>query len=588
MSTNISNAPLGINLKYYPDGANQATVSVSSLETPPLSPFGIVLQSQLTSAGIQPYLDSNLGDMFTSQWQSIKIAQEANAVQVFTAAAQTSGNSVTHVNAVFPLTGTLWADTVSPTPATPGMLTLSYQLQGCDIAFDTGSVTAEWDVSFDLTVVLSTPVPILPFSLGFSANVQAANANASADNFVAWCESTLSDLVSFLGSVANDLGISASSSDIPSSMQPPAEQQMQDGVNGINAPLNNTLGVGVLAASLNQSSSLIVGTYGFTECAFSIVPTTPGNGSLLLTLTHPLDPAPVLQNANSPLGKLVMPASLAASSTQFAPLSNLSVQGSNFPLDTHTQLSVEWANTSSGSPALSGGGEVEVTGPGGSGSGTFNVSQSAFNLYTYTTGPLTPGAYTFKARCQDLISYSRWSAPLTLNTSSSNVVNLVLRLVGNSGTGVVLGSSPLSASSTQWACSGQIPAGTANGSYDLIAQLTGGAVLATTTIVVTSTPQAILEFFDPGSNTVDLAPLISGGGSFTVRGENFPIGSVTVTITGGSAVQANTPAGEFQLTLTAPGSSGSSESIPVQVTASSNGVDKVVVSISFNTIGAPK
>jgi hypothetical protein len=563
--TNISNAPLAIQFAYFSKFADSWTTdSIQTLEA-----LDSGLANQLSQ--LQPFLNNDLGDQFNTIWTSIMAAEEASLQSQFVAHAAQQGQSLTHVTTKFPTSGTLWATTVSAIPASgntplvPGILTLIYKLPGWDVSFDTGSLTAEWDVSFDVSIVITTQVPILPFSLAFSANAVPSNANLNSDNAVAWAEGTIAGVLNFIsfGLVSNPY------------------QSVQSGVDNQSEPVG-IAGLNTLSNSLSSAGPEVI-TYGFTECGFSIA-----NGpTLTLTVTHPLDPGPVLENTDNPQAnqQLSNAPTLAASDTEVKPGSAISVVGSNFPVDTMTQLRVEWPNTSSGTPT---GAQIKYEIKGSNTATPISVPlPSSFDgVYNYTASSLAAGAdYQFLAQCGDVLTWSSWSAaPLTITTAKTNVADLVLQPVNNpNSAGQVIGSADLSKTSTQWNCSGQIPGNTADGTYYLIAELSGASI-ASTTIIVDSVLRPVLQMIDPTTNTVITDPVLGGGSAFTVRGVYFPQSTVTVTLNGATVGTPNTLNGEFELPLTVPGNPETSEDLPITVTATSGGLS---ASFNFTSVGAP-
>jgi hypothetical protein len=298
--TNVSNAPLAIVVSYFSKVTEQQVTNeaVASLESsyPPLS---------VALAPLLPFIGQPLGSYFNNLWKGgLQAALQTLAAIQFTQNAAQKGYSVTNVKAVFPASGTVWAAPTPPGPPTagspgePGSLTLSFQLPGCDISFDTGAATAEWDVSFDTELQLFTLVPRLPFSLSFSQNLLPSNANLSADNVVAWFEEGFASILNFLsfGLYSDPL------SGIPSEFDSSSEQA-------------SVAAVTALATNLNNLGAEVVGV-GFTACEFLI---TSGS-TLTLSLTHPLDPGPVVENLDDPPpNPLSIPPSLIANAAEVKP-----------------------------------------------------------------------------------------------------------------------------------------------------------------------------------------------------------------------------------------------------------------------------
>jgi hypothetical protein len=143
----------------------------------------------------------------------------------------------------------------------------------------------------------------------------------------------------------------------------------------------------------------------------------------------------------------------------------------------------------------------------------------------------------------------------------------------------VIGSASLSDISPGWLCSAQIPAGTADGTYNLIARL-AGEFLASTSIIVANVLKPLLTLIDPPP------PLpLAGGMVITVGGAGFPDGPVTLSLSGGISTGATASSGQFTANLTLPGNVNTG-ALPYTLTAI--GVGGVSATLSFTTIGPPK
>jgi len=307
---------------------------------------------------------------------------------------------------------------------------------------------------------------------------------------------------------------------------------------------------------------------------------------LTLTLTHPLDPGPPLSDPNDlPPGTFLSnPATLSANNTQVRPGETISVSGTNFPVASISQIPIEWANTSSGTPN---GAQIkyEITGKNTATPTAVPLSALSNGLYSYTANSLTANTeYSFWARCGDQLTWSKWSdVPLKITTAETRLVDVVLKSGDDpNGSGVIVGSANLSQTSTNWTAPATIPVTTAEGVYNLIAELSGGEI-AMTTIIVSNTLKPALFIINPTNGAIIPPPLL-GGSPFTIKGEDFPPGVVIVTLDGTIAGMPNAPTGEFVLQLNVPGDQNSNYQ-SVTVTATSGGAS---VSLSFQTPGPPK
>jgi hypothetical protein len=565
MGFDVSNKPLVVNLVYYGRQSNYVETTTPVQQFEPLDP---ALATAL--APVAQYLTGHLGAVFDGLWDGVRVSQEAAAKTLFTKQALAAGQIVYSVNATFPSTGVLTVFLEPPeaaifgNPAKPPRLDLEYVLSGCDIAFDTAGAAA-WDVSFDATIVISIYVAVLPFTLTPSATISLSNANLSDDNFLAWFENTLSDFANFL---TGGLVASASGS-------------VQTGIDGVQQA-TGLLGLGGLISALNAAGPEVV-AYGFTECAFSV----ENQDALTLTITHLLDPGPGLENSNDPVAnhQLSNPPALSVSDSEVKPGQTITAFGANFPVETVNQLSVVWPNTSAGKAA---GAQVQYEIVGQTSATPIDVPlPNGFSgLYGYTAAGLAPNTdYQFKARCGDVLTWSKWTDQwFKIKTAQTKLVNLVLKSVSDPGlASVVVGSADLSATSNQWQASAHIPAGTADGNYDLIAQL-GGTQLAVTQIIVAQILTPILRVVDPTTHAVISQIILAGGSPFTVKGEGFPFGPVNLTLNGKPEGMAPAPNGEFVHGLTTPGDPNSNAEA-VTIDATSGGLS---ASFTFTTTPPPK
>ena len=343
----VSDAPLVVNVVYFSRITNFADYALTTTPLLPLLPYvpsgpGAPTPAQI--AQLEPYLTNSLETQFGSLWDNMRTQEEAKAVSVFGQQAAASGIGATNIVASFPSSssGSVLAEIINAVPASannpaqPAILNLSYQLPGCDVSFDTGSITAEWDISFDAAIVVSTPVPLLPLTLTPTANLVTSNANLNADNIWATAESIVDLIVTSITQ-----GLSAS-------------QRADAAVDGTQT-LTGLGAFTTMLTSMNGAGATLV-PLGFTQCGFSVALYPTGSvipaKALTLTITHPLDPGPAVQNANNPQSshQLFTPPTLSASVAQAQPGATITVVGKNFPVESMDQLAVQWLNTSSGAP----------------------------------------------------------------------------------------------------------------------------------------------------------------------------------------------------------------------------------------------
>lgn len=578
LTSKLTTASVTDNSQYSP-----ATLSLAS-ELPLITAQAPALATQLQP--ILPAINTPLGTLFNNQWASSLSAEESSASQVFSNAAAKAKFSVNSVTTSFPASGTLMATTVDAVAATPtanavpASLTLAYQLPGSEFQFGIGGQPGLYKITFDATILINTTVPVLPFSLTPTATIYLANASLQTANAAAAAWTGGDNFVTVLG---DTFGQSTNISNWQ------ADQNLVPGdVNGVYpAPSGPGLTSALsLFTSLNSASSEVA-ALGFTECGFSVVnsATVANSATLTLSLTHPQDPGPQINNEYAPSLSLAYDhPQLALSATQVKPGGSVTVVGSGFPVATTTQATLQWASTTSGTPT----GAQIYWEPGGS---IINVAGPTNGLYSHTLPGLTPNkTYKVYARCGDQLTWSFWNdSAFQLATGATDTVELMLLPTGKT-TGPSLASITLSPTATGWTKAVTIPAGTAPGSYDITAEQ-GGSVMVKAAISVVSDLTAILQIYDPTSKTVVVDVIITNGGAFTVRGENFPNGKVTLSVTGMPNVEVTASGGAFQHALTAPGNPGEPESVPITVTATSvptGGAAAVTASVKFTTIGAPE
>jgi hypothetical protein len=571
--SNAAANPLAVNFRYYSILSDDwTTTAVQDIES--LDP---TFASQFSS--LQQYLTTPLGELFNSLWAALQPAQVQNAQTQFATLAAQQGFHINNVAVTLPLSGDLdvEAKPAKPLPKLPpgydptsaaiiatsdmGILQFTLTLPNCDVSFhvDAGDYDLAWDVTFDIGVSIWSDVPLLPFTLAFNIAAEPANAHLNADNQVA-------QLVESFDNFANWI----TSGGVPS-----ISNSIQGAVDNAAEPLDVPQ-LDALASTLNSNGAACVAA-GFRECGFSIV----DNDTLTLTITHPQDPRPAVLNAGDPQAndQLSDQPALSASETQVQPGATITVLGTNFPVQTMTQLTVEWSNTSSGTPA---GAQIKVD---AAAPLNLPVPNPFGGWYSYTASGLSPSTeHTFAARCSDTATWSKWSHNLSLTTANTKTLGLALQ----SEDTVTMAFVELSDTSTQWSRQIQIPEDTAYGTYDLIALWwlppgSPGAVLAKTQIKVVAELVPVLQLIDPTTQVLAPPPLL-GGTAFTVRGEGFPDGAITVKMNGVTVGSTNASSGEFVMTLTVPGNASSNSEFIV-VSANGGGVS---ATLDFTTVGSPK
>jgi hypothetical protein len=288
---------------------------------------------------------------------------------------------------------------------------------------------------------------------------------------------------------------------------------------------------------------------GFDQFVISI----ENGDQLTATLTHPLDPGPVLQDAATSGFHLRR---LSASDSVVPPGGTLTVVGTDFPLANATQLYLQWPNSASGTNENDLSSELMITPKGGAPqvvTVSLDTSQLPSLAYSYTPVGLMPNAeYSFEARCRDTAAWSLWSDPLTLTTGQSNTVQLMLRQPGSGFVPLLLGTVTLAAGSGDWSTQVVIPASAPPGDYILAADQNGQTV-ASLGLSVGAAP-AHINIINPANGQVISQPIVPFEAPFTVRGAAFPNNALVTLAIDGQQVGAQVSAinGQFQQTLTSP------------------------------------
>ncbi len=568
----ITNSPLIITIQYVPTGAStQVTTNILSSPISPLLP-----------ASFQTALTQSLGNFFKTAWTAMLPAIQASAVQSVYAQASAHGKSVSNVNAAFPTSGgRVLAQAASATsPQTPGSMQLVYLVPGCIVNFDSG--VAGYQLSTYGAAVISAAVPWSvppPSSPTLVPTAYQTAYDASTSNENVWAA-----LLEFGVSLLNYFTFGL----IPSLQTPPGVQ-IAAAANAYSKPFCGSPptpasptcipALDTLVGELNQLASVGY-TLGFRLFTAGVI-----NNALTLGFVHPTDPAPLLYVPQS------LP-TLALSQNQVAPGALVGVFGSNFPAQTMSQLTVAWANTSTGQPngavvtmwlltAFFLGGSPSVQ----------TVPSPTNNIYQFTATGLQPDTqYVFLARCDDLATSSQTSNPLFLWTSATDVVNLFLNPAGQPGVqGPNIGSGTLSSTIGSWAAIVTIPANIQSGDYVVAAEL-NGTILTTAPITVVG-GQPVLHVVDTSVSppAVRQPPVnLFGGQVFSVQGLGFAHGPVSIAMTlNGQTETFSSVAdatGQFLLNLTAPGNTSSSGVVTVTGTGSNGSASTTVIELGVFTI----
>src|ERR1700722_9984386 len=432
----VSANPLIVVVDLYPAVLNtsptqnaQSNHTVESLIN--VLPAVPALQAQL--APILPYLQTPIGNVLNTAWAGQRSSVQDYMAPQFETAASGAAVDIRNVSCSLPQSGTVWADDFEGAPSggvAPNTLEIDFHLRGGSFNFTTPqtftlvvteTLYATWNLNFEADLSLFTVVPKQPFNLTPSAAATLSNANGpnptNAVAAIGWALDTFwVALVNFFEQGKNYIRKIGK-------IQRQAEQQAdqtQPVANKVIAPMLT------LFNTLNSAGPECV-ALGFTQCAFS-VGTLGAPSSLVLTITHPLDPGPTIVDANNPPGFFLNNPTLAATAPEATPGGTITAVGSNFPVDTTTSLSLQFPNTSSGKPT---GAQVQFNV--GFNEETYPVPvppPSATNEpapYTFNpTGLVADNTYVFQARCGDQATWSQWGPQFALTTALGDFANLEL------------------------------------------------------------------------------------------------------------------------------------------------------------------
>jgi len=539
-TADVTDQPLAIQFTFYPKILNDAATSNSQyqIETMPLSVIKPFLSPAVLTKiqALEQFVNAPLGALIDSEWATSKADEQVKAVEFIEQMAANSHTSISNVTVKLADPGPIIAVVTPPAAAGgDGELSLEFALTGCEATFDHPALV-NWADIFDVTVTLATPVPVLPFGFAPTLTAQGANAEVGPNNQLAEILAAGDDLFTqiwnFLSNNPNHV------SDVDQT-----EKGIEIETDTALPPPNSSL-VGTLT-QMNSAGPDVVAA-GFTQFVFSIE-----QGNVLTgTLTHPLDPGPVVIDVTHPEAgggvNFLLP-QLSVSESVVPPGGPFNAVGKYFPWASSGQLYLEWLNTTSGTAVSS---ELLTVGGGSSSTATIQPGSGFTGQFVYTaTGLQSNVEYTFTARCSDEAAWSLWSDPVKLTTSQGDLVLLMLEPPAGSPYGTQqIGATDLAAGSSDWACAAVIPASAPDGIYTLAAVL-NGQTLASTQITVGAVT-ANIAVIDPTDNQVVTNPAVMADATFTVRGEAFPDGPVTLTIAGQPAGTATAVNGSFTTQLT--------------------------------------
>jgi hypothetical protein len=539
-TADVGGKPLNIMIDVFLAGSNESVTS-NNQYTQTKDPIQQVLPFAPASlknalSGLLAGLNEPLGVIFNTNWLAAQGKEQTAAAKAFTTQANSGGSSVSQVSCSLPPIGNVIATVTDASGSQPGFLFLDFKLAGQGFFhFYSGPLGAGWKLDFNADLVIQTPVPVKPF--GFNPLVQASLSNAQmhADNFGADLDEGLDDFFTALGNFFLQTDNYVSDVDWE-------ENLAQQEVDNQTATITSSAVAPIVSffTELNNAGPQCL-AFGFTECAFSIA-----GGQLTLTVSHPLDAAPQLFNAQQLPGEITLSPQMSATASEALPGQAVTIDGIWFPLDTSTQINLQWNNTSSGTATQA---QVRWNNQ----NQTIQTPAGFNGTYTYAATGLTPGKdVSFIARCGDQLTWSEWSKPLVATALESDLVDMSLIPTGGGATQIFdLGLKPLSKTSTNFTFAAQIPVGAPPGPYNLSATL-NGQVLCTTPIEIVTTLAPVVDVIDPSTGIVGDAPIF-GGMPFTLRGEGFPDGPVTIDINGAPVATPTAVNGDFKVQLNTPG-----------------------------------
>jgi hypothetical protein len=558
----------------------------------------IDIPSAFLPAQAQAMLNTPLSDTFNQAWS---VTPDKDGKTMRDRSCDTIKSAITHnihsssysaydVDCNLPTTGALRAQVSGKT------LVLSYWLAHNDVVFRSttpftcahGTIFCPTDPKFELTfdaeLQITGTIPDQPCDMAPKAQVLLHNANISGDDVTA----DIGEAFQTLKNLWNDE---------PLAIFQAAEGTLDSQQVSISlAPLKSSFDA--LSAGCRQAQTL--GFLGFEVLADS------SNG-LLFRLDHRLDLAPLIDNPrqpNSNFPSLFSP-TINAAQPQAQAGGQVSVTGSYFQASDVSGVQIEWTDTLSG--VIS---ESDIRW--GPKAGTLQDVTQQRSRYDgknhFEATGLTPNtAYEFEVRDCNLLTCTPWGTKsYTTSGQGTNQVTLYLdsiasehqigmaTLVAN-GTFDAAASLPLETSAGKHtivaiagnqvastglpvratapallgapASSSSSASGTILINPALIDGLTGaGGQQATTTITVVAAGQGLqpaIEIVDPNTNAVFSSLMQSY--SYTVRGQGFAPGQVTLSVdgSGGPSLGVATAAsdGSFELKISLPYSLLGSHSI---------------------------
>jgi hypothetical protein len=332
-----------------------------------------------------------------------------------------------------------------------------------------------------------------------------------------------------------------------------------------------------LSAS-GQFDTLWQGLAAATALGFGNLAISQGSdGSLIFRVTKAAGSQPVLTDvtAQANTAPSLIPPAIGVAVQEAKPGSQITVRGSSFSRPETTSLKVGWTNAfASDSVGTAIKTEVDWNVSGGA------VQKVSTTQGSYTFDKLQPGTeYQFKVSECDPLSCAPASKQLTLKTWPAGSDKVVFWLDNTSST--TIGTTTVDPTTGGFNTTLTLPANASAGQHTLHASYSpAGAGLpkteqATATIFVCpeSGCTPTIAFINPNTQTVQPPPgLVEQNYSFTLRGDGFSTGDVTVFLDSATGTKLGTKpvaaSGTFQSNFTMPDVAAGNHTILAVETAS--------------------
>jgi hypothetical protein len=520
--TDVSANPLAVYLDFRDKAGNQQHVSAASIPPAAAPP-------QLQQVLGNPVLSTPLGTYFDQQWTTATVPQTGEvlrdaACDMIKNKIQSEVQDNLHTNAKdiscnLPRSGAVGVQvadgTLSPNEPPgwhePAPFYLWSGGQHARITYWLPGNSAMFSVDEDYG--LGNPRYNLTFDgeMRILANISDGNGvDMCTDSVYDWAQAddATIDPTNVAGQVYDDVGaLVADLNGQPTNLFQTAEGQIDSGTFSVPALGSVTSAFDQLAAACNSGRS-----FGFSQMQASV-----SNGALTFRFTH-------ADLAQPTLTDLAAQHNSSSFLTDSLGVQNVQVHAGDTDAVTGyfdmPRSSIEIGWDPKGVPAtvkwsIKGQNQPPTTA---------NVSGSEFDI----TSPQSNTQYDFEVQECDQVSCSAWSPPLDIQTENQDIASVLLQLEN----GPVVGHGTVKPDGTL-ATTITVPASTKPGSYTLQA-LVGNNQTASTSLTVLGTSaraQPVLAAWDTAANRATAGPAVTTqGGEFTLHGEAFAPGQVTVRL----------------------------------------------------------